>query len=82
MKQKKNLSKKNNAGKIGIIVIISIVAFFVVLSIVGVYLTDYSKATQTAKNAMYGDGNLLVEEDKEYLYFSNEEEKMNREESY
>lgn len=82
MKKEKNIlqdkraaSKKNNSGKIGVMIVGSVVALFIIVCLVLSYAADYSKATQTAKNAMYGEGNLLVEEKDEYFYFSNEEEK-------
>lgn len=67
--------KKKHSKLFGLVVVIDIILFFLLICSGISYARDYAPATQTAKNAMYGDGNLLVEEAEDYLYFSNEQEK-------
>lgn len=72
---KKNSKKKKRSALFGLVVVIDIVLFFLLICSGISYIRDYAPATQTAKNAMYGEGNLLVQETDDYLYFSNKEEK-------
>lgn len=71
----KSVKKRKRSRMFGLVVSIDIILLFLLICSGISYARDYTPATQTAKTAMYGEGNLLVKETDDYLYFSNEKEK-------
>lgn len=79
-KEKKLTREKSNkkidrAGKLGLVIIMDVILLFMLVCSLVSYARDFTPATQKAKTAMYGDGNLLVKETDDYFYFSDEQEK-------
>ena len=68
----KSVKKRKRSRMFGLVVAIDIILLFLLICSGISYARDYTPATQTAKTAMYGEGNLLVKETDDYLYFSNE----------